>query len=266
MAVPSTSRQPQCESTSRRVNHPETVSSVRGSVVETSSCEQWKHIASPSAVTAVIVHTQRKVVREPARSRRSGVQRRALGGAGNKRPRRGHGSAGQTYGAGLTPLASCSERTSRRDATRHSRSRAGSAQSQETSSPTPAAHRRTATAACHVNSMRRLVPRVRQNPKKKCVLIAKSSSLSTFHLASACLGAVPNGPAAVRRAVRACQERDAVTGCALTGNNQADAPRRRSLQLGRSRTLDLGDDPARLRGPWLRRVSQGKGRRDGLAA
>ena len=113
-------------------------------------------------------------------------------------------------------------RTSRRDATRHSRSRAGSAQSQETSSPTPAAHRRTATAARHVNSMRRLVSRVRQNPKKKCVLIAKSSSLSTFDLASACLGAVPNGPAAVRWTVRACQERDAVTGCALTGNNQAD--------------------------------------------
>lgn len=57
-----------------------------------------------------LVHTQRKVVREPARSRRNGVQRRALGGVGNKRPRRRHGPAGQTYGAGLTPLASCERR------------------------------------------------------------------------------------------------------------------------------------------------------------
>ena len=32
--------------------------------------------------------------------------------------------------------------------------------------------------------------RVRQNPQEKCVLIAKSSALSTFDLASACLGAV----------------------------------------------------------------------------
>jgi hypothetical protein len=54
----------------------------------------------------------------------------------------------------------------------------------------PAAHRRTATAASHVNSMRRSVSRVRQNPQEKCVLIAKSSALSTFDLASACLGAV----------------------------------------------------------------------------
>src|SRR5271166_2296146 len=54
----------------------------------------------------------------------------------------------------------------------------------------PAAHRRTATAAGHVNSMRRSVSRVRQNPQEKCVLIAKSSALSTFDLASACLGAV----------------------------------------------------------------------------
>src|SRR5271167_4301087 len=30
----------------------------------------------------------------------------------------------------------------------------------------------------------------RQNPQEKCVLIAKSSALSTFDLASACLGAV----------------------------------------------------------------------------
>jgi hypothetical protein len=51
-------------------------------------------------------------------------------------------------------------------------------------------HRRTATAASHVNSMRRSVSRVRQNPQEKCVLIAKSSALSTFDLASACLGAV----------------------------------------------------------------------------
>ena len=34
------------------------------------------------------------------------------------------------------------------------------------------------------------MPRIRQNPKEKCVLIAKSSALSTFDLASACLGAV----------------------------------------------------------------------------
>ena len=54
----------------------------------------------------------------------------------------------------------------------------------------PAAQRRTATAASHVNSMRRSVSRVRQNPQEKCVLIAKSSALSTFDLASACLGAV----------------------------------------------------------------------------
>jgi hypothetical protein len=54
----------------------------------------------------------------------------------------------------------------------------------------PAAHRRTATAASHVNSMRRPVSRVRQNPQEKCVLIAKSSALSTFDWASACLGAV----------------------------------------------------------------------------
>ena len=32
--------------------------------------------------------------------------------------------------------------------------------------------------------------RVRQNPQEKCVLIAKSSALSTFDWASACLGAV----------------------------------------------------------------------------
>jgi hypothetical protein len=32
--------------------------------------------------------------------------------------------------------------------------------------------------------------RVRQNPQEKCVLIVKSSALSTFDLASACLGAV----------------------------------------------------------------------------
>jgi len=54
----------------------------------------------------------------------------------------------------------------------------------------PGADRRTATAACHVNSMRRSVSRVRQNPQEKCVLIAKSSALSTFDSASACLGAV----------------------------------------------------------------------------
>ena len=54
----------------------------------------------------------------------------------------------------------------------------------------PAAHRRTATAASHVNSMRRSVSRVLQNQQEKCVLTAKSSALSPFDLASACLGAV----------------------------------------------------------------------------
>ena len=64
--------------------------------------------------------------------------------------------------------------------------------------------------------------RVPQKPQEKCVLIAKSSTLSTFDLASACLGAVPDGPAAVRRTVRACQERETVAGWALTGSNLAD--------------------------------------------
>ena len=54
----------------------------------------------------------------------------------------------------------------------------------------PAAHSRTATAASHVNSVRRSVSRVLQNQQEKCVLTAKSSALSPFDLASACLGAV----------------------------------------------------------------------------
>src|SRR5208283_4599121 len=53
----------------------------------------------------------------------------------------------------------------------------------------PAADLGTATAAGRVNSVRRSVSRIRQNPQEKCVLIAKSSALSTFGLASACLGA-----------------------------------------------------------------------------
>ena len=80
-----------------------------------------------------------------------------------------------------------------------------------------------ASRRAEVNSMRRSVSRVRQNPQGKCVLIAKSSAFSTFDLASACLGAVRRGPAVVRRMVRACQERDAVAGWTLTGSNQADA-------------------------------------------
>jgi hypothetical protein len=66
------------------------------------------------------------------------------------------------------------------------------------------------------------VSRIRQNPKEKCVLIAKSSALSTFGLASACLGAVRRWASAVRRTVRACQESEKVAGWALTGSNLAD--------------------------------------------
>ncbi len=53
-----------------------------------------------------------------------------------------------------------------------------------------AADRRTPPAAGNVNSMRRSVSPVRQNPQEKCVLIADSLALSTFDLASAYLGAL----------------------------------------------------------------------------
>jgi len=53
-------------------------------------------------------------------------------------------------------------------------------------------------------------------------LTAKSSALLTFGLASACLGAVRRWAAAVKRTVRACQERKTVAGWALTGSNLAD--------------------------------------------
>jgi hypothetical protein len=42
-----------------------------------------------------------------------------------------------------------------------------------------------------------------------------------LHFSHRCLPST-DGPAAVRRTVRACQERDAVAGWVLTGSNQAD--------------------------------------------
>jgi len=41
----------------------------------------------------------------------------------------------------------------------------------------PAAYRQTATAGSHVNSMRRSVSRIRQNPQEKCVLMTENSPL-----------------------------------------------------------------------------------------
>ena len=86
----------------------------------------------------------------------------------------------------------------------------------------PAAHRRTATAASHVNNMRRSVSRVRQNPQEKCVLIAKSSALSTFDLASACLGAVRRRAGGSQADGSGLQRARNGRRLALTGSNLAD--------------------------------------------
>src|SRR5208337_4381843 len=53
-------------------------------------------------------------------------------------------------------------------------------------------------------------------------MTAASSSRFLSRLASACLGPSVDGPAAVRRTVRACQERETVAGWALTGSKLAD--------------------------------------------
>ena len=86
----------------------------------------------------------------------------------------------------------------------------------------PAANRRTATAASHVDSVRRSVSRVLQNQQEKCVLTAKSSALSTFDLASACLGVVRRRAGGSQAEGSACQECETVAGSALTGSNLAD--------------------------------------------
>ena len=64
--------------------------------------------------------------------------------------------------------------------------------------------------------------RVLQNQQEKCVLTAKllRSHRSTWLRRASASSA--DGPAAVRRRVRACQERETVAGSALTGSNLAD--------------------------------------------
>ena len=86
----------------------------------------------------------------------------------------------------------------------------------------PAADRGTATAASHVNSMRRSVSRVHQNQQETCVLTAKSSALSLFDWLRRASASSADGPAAVRRRVRACQEHETLAGWALTGNKLVD--------------------------------------------
>ena len=64
--------------------------------------------------------------------------------------------------------------------------------------------------------------RVLQNQQETCVLIAKSSALSRSTWLRRASASSADGPAAVRRRVRACQERETVAGSALTGSNLAD--------------------------------------------
>ena len=85
-----------------------------------------------------------------------------------------------------------------------------------------AADRRTPPAAGNVNSMRRSVSPVRQNPQEKCVLIADSLARSTFDLASTCLGALRRQAGGSQATFWACQRPEAVALWARTGRHLVD--------------------------------------------